>query len=153
MSETKDDQDLLPVFRGTPEDWWDAAEEITESHAAERTYGDWYISKVRGSAGVAPAFRVATPGKPANENRRRQLEARVHDPISATVRRLIRVEVPVEPWLESEFVMADREEGSGERSPWRRKNSGRWQCLQDLRITVNDRQMAELNPRPATFSE
>lgn len=141
-----------PVFQGTPEDWWEAAEEITESHAAERTFGDWYITRIHNSAGATPAFRIATPSRPPNEARRFSLANNGLDLIASNVRRLIRTETPVAAWMTSEFVLADLDEGSGDRGPWRRMNNGRWQRITDGRITVNDRTMRELNPKPATFS-
>jgi hypothetical protein len=150
---TETEASTEPVFSGTPDDWWEAAEEITQSHAAERDFGDWYITKVRNSAGAAPAFRLSTPSKPPNEVRRSNL-AKMYpvDAISDTVRRLIRVETPVEAWMTSEYVLADLEEGSADRGPWRRMNSGRWQRITDGRISVNDHTMRELNPKSATFS-
>jgi hypothetical protein len=54
--------------------------------------------------------------------------------------------------MTSEFVLADLDEGSGDRGPWRRLNNGRWQRITDGRISVNNRTMRELNPKPATFS-
>jgi hypothetical protein len=150
---TATDASTEPVFRGTPDEWWEAAEEITQSHAAERDFGDWYITKVRNFAGAAPAFRIATPSKPPNEVRRSNL-AKMYpvDEISDTVRRLIHVETPVAAWMTSEYVLADLKEGSAERGPWRRMNSGRWQRITDARISVNDHTMSELNPLPATFT-
>jgi hypothetical protein len=143
----------VPVFRGTPEDWWEAAEEITESHAAERTFGDWYITKLRITGSATPAFRIATPSKPPSEARRiAYINSRPTDEIATNVRRLIRTETPVAAWLTSDFVMADMDEGSADRCPWIRKNNGRWQRLTDGRITVNDHTMSELNPHPATIS-
>jgi len=150
---TETEEAAVPVFRGTPDEWWEAAEEITQSHAAERDFGDWYITKVRNSAGAAPAFRLATPTKPPNEIRRANLAAMYPvDPISDTVRRLIRVETPVAAWMASEYVLADLEEGCAERAPWRRLNSGRWQRITDGRVSINDHTMRELNPVPATFT-
>lgn len=142
-----------PVFRGTPEDWWEAAEEITESHAAERCFGDWYITQVRNSTGATPAFRVATPSRPPNEARRIALiNSRPTDEIAPFVRRLIHTETPVAAWMTADYVLADMEEGSIDRSPWRRQNNGRWQRLTDGRISVNDHTMSGLNPKPATFN-
>ena len=150
---TETDQADMPVFRGTPDEWWETAEEITQSHAAERDFGDWYITKVRNSAGAAPAFRLATPIKPPNEVRRASLAAMYPvDPISDTVRRLIRVQTPVAAWVTSEFVLADVENGNTDRVPWRRLSNGRWQRIADARIQINDHSMRELNPVPATFT-
>lgn len=137
-----------PVFRGTPEDWWEAAEEITVSHALERNFGDWYITKIMSAAGVTPAFRIATPSKPPT----RHFNRTDGNEISLTIRRLIRTETPLAAWMTSEYVLADLEEGSTDRGPWRRLNSGRWQRITDGRISVNDHTMRELNPKPATFS-
>lgn len=142
-----------PVFRGTPEDWWNAAEEITESHAAEKNLGDWYISWIRGTNGPTPAFRVATPSRPPNMAKRNTMaRAAKGDPISQTMRRLIKASTPTPAWMLSEFVIADVSEGSKERGPWHRKPNGKWQLIRDGRIHVYDVAMAKLNPKPASFS-
>lgn len=147
------DDGSLPVFQGTPEDWWKGAEEITESHALERTYGDWYITKVRVSGSATPAFRLATPSRPHSESRRRAyIQSRPTDEVSEHVRRLIKTETPVAAWMTSELVLADVFGGSTERGAWIRKNSGRWQLLSDGRVMVNDHSMSELNPQAATIS-
>lgn len=141
-----------PVFRGTPEDWWNGAEEITESHAAEPNLGDWYIRWLRNSAGTKPSFRVSTPSRPPNEVKRRAMATALKgDPISQNVRRLIKTEEPTPAWMTSEFVMADVSEGGAERGPWHRKPSGKWHLVRDGRVSVLDRAMAKLNPVPATF--
>lgn len=143
----------LPVFRGTPEDWWEAAEEITESHAAEKNLGDWYITWLRGTKGPTPAFRVATPSRPPNMAKRNAIaKGYKGDPISENVRRLIKASMKTPAWMLSEFVMADVSEGSGERGPWHRKPNGKWQLVRDGRIHVYDVAMSKLNPTPATFN-
>lgn len=145
--------DTLPVFHGTPEDWWNQAEEITESHAAEKNLGDWYITWLRGTAGTSPAFRVATPSRPPNEAKRRAMAQKYNgDPISKNVRRLIKAPVSTPAWMTSEFVLADVRQGSAERGPWHRKPSGKWQLVTDGRVSVYDQTMTLLNPAPATFS-
>lgn len=142
-----------PVFRGTPEDWWNDAEEITESHAAEQNLGDWYIRWLRNSAGPTPAFRVATPSRPPNEAKRSAMaRAAKGDPISENVRRLIKASKQTPAWMLSEFVMADVSEGSADRGPWHRKPNGKWQLVRDGRIHVYDLAMAKLHPQPAEFS-
>lgn len=157
-TQTSQDADVTedpeePVFRGTPEDWWDAAEEIPESHAEEQNLGDWYIRWIRGSAGTTPAFRVATPSRPPNMTRRHALAtAERGDPVSEQVRRLIKSRAPVPAWMKSEFVLADIAEGNSSRGPWHRKNNGMWKLVTDSRISVNDHTMSKLHPKAATFS-
>jgi hypothetical protein len=34
-----------PTFTGTPDQWWEKAEPLTEAEAAERRVGDWYIAQ------------------------------------------------------------------------------------------------------------
>ena len=140
-----------PVFRGTPDDWWEQATPIMESEAANRNLGDWYITQVRTAGNTKPGYRVSTPSKPYNTD---QLLKAIgpHDRVSDRVRLLIRTETPAAPWMTSQFVLADLEEGSADRVPWRRNNAGRWQCITDGRISVNDHTMRDLNPKPATFS-
>ena len=35
------------IYIGTPDDWWEQAEEISTAEAQERTLGDWYITVIR----------------------------------------------------------------------------------------------------------
>lgn len=146
--ETASDQ---PVFIGTPDDWWEQATQITEAEATNRNLGDWYITQVRTAGDTKPAYRVSTPSKPYNSDQ--LLKAlRANNGVSERVRRLIHTETPVAPWMTSQFVLADREQGGTDRVPWRRNNSGKWQCITDGRISINDHMMSDLNPKPATFS-
>lgn len=142
---------IMPIFLGTPDDWWEQATPIMESEAANRNLGDWYITQVRTAGDTKPGYRVSTPSKPFNTDK--LLKAmHSHDKVSARVRLLIRTQTPIPEWMSSEFVLADLEVGSADRGPWRRLNSGRWQRITDGRISVNDHTMRDLNPKPATFS-
>lgn len=142
-----------PAFRGTPHDWWEQAERITMSEAEERTLGNWYITQVRSAGDTGPSYRISTPSKPPNRAKASRIPPG-WDAESKRVRLLIRSETPEPVWRTSDFVMADLEEGSGERSLWVRKEStGRWNCLTDGRKNVNDTVMGRLNPRPATITE
>jgi hypothetical protein len=148
---TETEEDAVPVFRGTPDDWWEQATQITVAEANNRNLGDWYITKVRTAGDTKPGYRVSTPSKPYNSDQ--LLKALQTNPgVSERVRRLIHHETPIEPWMTSEFVMADLTVDRPERGPWRRLNSGRWQRLSGPMISVNDHTMRELNPKPATFS-
>ncbi|MEO3931371.1 hypothetical protein WMO79_00965 [Micrococcaceae bacterium Sec7.4] len=148
---TETEAATVPVFHGTPDDWWEQATQITEAEANNRNLGDWYITQVRTAGDTKPGYRVSTPSKPFNSDQ--LLKAlRSNNGVSERVRRLIHQETPAEPWMASEFVMADMEEGSADRGPWRRMNSGRWQRITDARISVNDHTMRELNPVPGTFT-
>lgn len=148
---TETEEAAQPVFRGTPDDWWEQATVITVAEANNRNLGDWYITQVRTAGDTKPGYRISTPSKPFNTDKLlKALQA--NNGVSARVRRLIHNEAPLEPWMTSAFVLADREEGGTARVPWRRNNSGKWQCVTEPRISINDHLMAELNPKPATFS-
>lgn len=148
---TETEASTQPLFRGTPDDWWEQAAPIMESEAANRNLGDWYIIQVRTAGNTKPGYRVSTPSKPYNSDQLLKAMG-PHDKVSDRVRLLIRTKAPIPPWMTSEFVLADLEAGSTRRGPWRRKNNGRWQQINDARISVNDHTMSELNPKPATFS-
>lgn len=147
---TETDQADLPVFRGTPDDWWDQATPITEAEAQNRNSGDWYITRVRTAGETKPGYRLTSPSKRYNSD---QLLKAINANLgmSERVRRLIHYDTPVEPWIGSDFVMADLTADRPDRGPWRRMTNGRWQRLTGPMITVNDHQMSELNPVPATF--
>jgi hypothetical protein len=140
-----------PVFRGTPDDWWEQAAPILESEAANRVLGDWYITQVRTAGNTKPGYRLSTPSKPFNLDQLKKAMG-PHDKVSDRVRVLIRTRTRIPEWMGSEFVLANMEEGSTERAPWRRNNNGRWQRLKAGMISVNDHTMSNLNPKPATFS-
>lgn len=142
-----------PVFTGTPDDWWEQAEEIMESEAANRTLGSWYITQIRTAGNTRPGYRLSTPSKPANTDN--LIKARgPHDSVSLRVRRLITGEADTPSWVTSLMVVADTVVGDEtQRLPWIRKNNGRWQSLYDGRININDHAMAELNPNSATITE
>lgn len=137
-----------PSFTGTPDDWWEQAERITAAEAEERTMGSWYITQVRTAGDTKPGYRLSTPSRPANQDRKANKSQ--HE--STRVRRLMSSPVPA--WIGSLMVFADTAgEEAMHRLPWVRKNSGRWQCLADARPTINDHAMAELNPSPAIITE
>lgn len=142
-----------PVFTGTPDDWWEAAERITVSEADERNLGDWYIVRIvtRRSGGEEGTVRynVSTPSKPPKPNGKRWN----WNNESAGVRCLIRGRVAVPEWMTAELVLADDPEFEGVRQAWVRKKSGRWTLLQDNRVAINDHTMSTRNPKPAAVTE
>jgi hypothetical protein len=140
-----------PAFTGTPDDWWENAERISHAEAEERNLGDWYIVKMNTAGQTKPNYRLSTPSKPPNMDKRSK--PRYNNGESDRVRCLIRGSEPMPAWMTSPFVMAERPDGGAERVPWVRKNSGRWQLLQDGRVNINDHAMAELNPKPAFIAE
>lgn len=149
---TKTEEAAVPVFRGTPDDWWDNAEVITVAEANNRIVGDWYIAQVRTAGNTKPGYRVSTPSQAYNSDQ--LLKAiRANLGMSDRVRRLIHYETPLEAWINCDFVMADLTVDRPERGPWRRQNNGRWQRLTGPMLSINDHNMRELNPVPATFTE
>ena len=142
-----------PIFIGTPDDWWEQAEEITTAEARNRTLGCWYITLVRTAGDTKPGYRLSTPSKPANQDQLRKDLEKGHAGADPRVRCLLRSTEPMPEWMRSTFVTAEIPNSGAERFPWVRKKSGRWHCLTDGRLTVNDHTMAELNPTPARFVE
>lgn len=146
------------VFHGTPDDWWDNAENILESEASNRTLGNWYIVRQQTAGQTKPTYRVSTPSKPANMDQLLKAKG-PHDKVSERVRLLIRSEAETPAWMLSHLVIADTgvatTDGSKlvQRLPWVRKNSGRWQSLYNGSLNINDHQMADLNPAPARITE
>lgn len=142
-----------PTFTGTPDDWWEQAEEIMESEASNRELGNWYITQIRTAGDTRPGYRLSTPSKPPNTDN--LIKARgPQDTVSLRVRLLVRGVAEVPAWMTSIMVVADTVVGDEiTRLPWMRKKSGRWQSLYDGRLNINDHAMAELNPNPATISE
>lgn len=149
MSETSTE----PTFTGTPDQWWEKAEPITEAEAADRRLGDWYIGR------EASSYRVSTSTLSTNESRKIVLRQRIArgettaESISAKIRKLIHIEVEPPEWLSAELVIADDLElGSTKRVAWRKANY-RWQLLSDARVAVNEHSMALLNPKIAVITE
>lgn len=141
-----------PVFHGTPDDWWENAERISTSEAAERDLGSWYISKYK-TAGGPTAYRIAQPSRVPNLAARRKIEEGYHaNTESEAVRCLIRVTEAIPEWMTATYVLAEKPDGGAEKFPWVRKKNGRWTLIADGSVTLTDRTMAELNPKPATFT-
>jgi hypothetical protein len=146
------------TFTGTPDEWWEQAEPVTEAEAAEREYGSWYIvAEMRGGT-ATDTYRISRTTKGSNEQRKNALrlaiargDVRAED-TSKRVRALIRVHVEPPAWLESDLVMADREPGSSKRTPYRRNTSGRWTQVFGGK-TLSEQSMQELNPAPASITE
>lgn len=157
-----------PIFKGTPDDWWDQASVITEAEAENRKLGDWYIVKQAHANGSGFSYRMMTPAKPYNADQLvKALNAGKGHP-SERVRCLIRTDQQLPAWQTAEFVYADLKKDAyyrgedGEhigwveestRRLWTRKANGRWNCLHDGRVSVNDQTMATLNPKPAKIIE
>jgi len=141
-----------PVFTGTPDDWWDNATPIPVSEAEERTLGNWYITKVRTAGDTKPTYRLSTPSRPPNREKRSKLAEWDGDRTSDRVRLLISSAVPEPAWRKATYVLADLEQGSDRRVAWVRKATGRWHCLEDGRRTINDHAMELLHPLPAAFT-
>lgn len=144
-------ESTVPVFTGAPTDWWEAAEEITQAEAQERSLGDWYIVKIRNAGGGDGGYRLHQPRTQPNAMNRIKLLEQYGNQVSDRVRCLIRSETPLPAWLTSEFIMADMK--TGKRGAWRRASNGQWRCITDGRWTVNDASMAEMNPVPAEIVE
>jgi hypothetical protein len=141
-----------PVIAGTPDQWWERAEQITEAEAADRDLGSWYIGRENSG------YRISTSTVSANESRKGVLRTYVDqgslsaDAISPKVRKLIRVDVEPPEWLHAPLLIADLEVGADQRVAWRRTKH-RWQLLTDPRIAVNELTMTQLNPRIAEIVE
>lgn len=149
-----------PTFRGTPDDWWRTATQITEAEAADRQLGGWYISADRRGLNQGKSFRITSPTHASNENRKaamRRLLARGavrESDMSPSVRRLIEARVETPAWLSADLVMADRDIESPERVLWRRiSDAGRWQMVFDGRVMVVERTMLQLHPAIAQVTE
>ena len=154
MSEHYDPEINGPAFFGTPNDWWDNAENITEWEARNRTFGSWYISIQRTAGASNPMYRIMTPSRyPDTKQMKRDREV-LGDRMSERVRLLMRTEVEEPAWMTAEIVIADTfVDGTRGRKAWVRRNSGRWVLVSDARLQMNDFQMAERNPQPARITE
>jgi hypothetical protein len=147
-----------PAFTGTPNDWWDQAERITELQAAERELGAWYIAEETRSSG-ASTYRISTPTLASNEPRkaalRQQIDwgAKSESSISTKVRLLMRVPIEMPAWMSADFLIADIEIGSEERNLWRKTNAGNWQLVLDGRVRVGEKTMLQLHPAIASITE
>ncbi|ROR76058.1 hypothetical protein SAMN06295974_3794 [Plantibacter flavus] len=146
------DSTEAPVFVGTPDDWWQQAQTITEAEAAERVIGNWYITNEQRSANQAASYRVSIGNGASNGTRkaalRRAIEQGViasQERISPHVRRLIQAQVETPPWLDADLVVANSHIGSSERLLWRKSTNG-WQRVFDGRITVSLHTMLQLEP-------
>lgn len=147
-----------PVFHGTPDQWWEQAEPITEEEAAERMLGTWYIVAETRSGDQTGSYHVGLPTHASNIPRRDALarrvaagDVRLHD-IAPHVRALVRSSIERPEWLDADLVIADAAVGSADRVPWRRKNA-RWLQVFDATRTASERTMVQLNPTLATISE
>lgn len=149
---------LGPIFTGTPDQWWEQAEPITEAEAAERVLGTWYILAETRAGEHTGSYRISLPTLASNLPRKDALERRIHldganpDDISPNVRALIRVSIERPDWMEADLVIADAELGSSERVPWRQKNA-KWMQVFNPTKSAGERRMAELNPIIAAISE
>lgn len=148
-----------PAFFGTPEQWWEQAEPITEDEAANRHLGTWYISADTNRGEPTGSFRLAQPTLASNAtrvdalNRRMYLNETTPDSIAPNVRALLRVPVEREPWMDGDLVVADSAKGSTERVAWRRTKAGQWRQVFEANKSAGERAMAELNPVVATINE
>lgn len=146
------------TLTGTPNDWWDQAERITEAEAAERVLGTWYITSETRPSG-ASSYRVSTPTLASNEPRKAALRDAIaygkkrESDMSAKVRVLMRVPIERPAWMDVDFLIADIEIGSTERSLWRKTNAGNWQLVLDGRVRVGEKTMLQLNPAIANITE
>mgnify|MGYP001165981307 CR=1 FL=1 len=146
-----------PVFTGTPEQWWEQAEPVMESEAAERLLGSWYIVAESRKGGHTGSYRVARPTRAGNDQRLASLRHEVargrktETQTSDTVRRLIYVPQSEPEWATAQIVIADAREGSDERVAWR-KSPKYWLQVFDARASVSDATMARLNPVVATIT-
>lgn len=145
-------ENTLPA--GTPDDWWEAAQPIMESEAAERNLGAWYITKVRTAGDTKPNYRLSTPSKPPNMDKRLKLATSPHfERESIRVRCLIPAAPEAEPaWVTAQYVIADVPD-QADRQLWVRRKSGKWGLVLNGNKQVNDHTMAELNPAPARVVE
>lgn len=149
---------LAQPFFGTPDQWWEQAEPITEEEAAERHLGTWYIVAEMRDGAFTGAYRIARPTIASNRTRKEALERRFFpqpprlDDIAQNVRALIRVPVERSAWMDADLVIANVAVDSTERVPWRRKGD-RWVEVFNGSRSVSEQGMQQLNPTPAKISE
>jgi hypothetical protein len=140
----------LPTFKGTPRDWFENAERITNYQADNKEMGVWYIRKVRNSAGAdaGNSFNVNTPSTP----RQPTVPQYGSDYECEHTRILYRSKSSGPAWTKAKWILAEIPGGGAEKELWTRNKNGRWRLVEDGRITVTDSKMYDLNPTPAQFS-
>lgn len=148
----------LHTFTGTPDQWWEQAEPITEEEAADRHVGTWYILAESRDGVLTDTYRISRATRASNEARkaalRRDIERgdRRAEDTAKNLRALIRVHVEQPAWTHADIVMADVEASGAERIPWRRNSNGRWTQIFGGK-TVSEQTMALLNPVQASITE
>ncbi|MCY1718575.1 hypothetical protein OVA26_16685 [Microbacterium sp. SL62] len=146
-----------PGLTGTPDQWWENAEPITEEEVADRVLGTWYITAETRNREHTGAFRIALPTAAGNHQRRDQLQRRAYEngfrptDISPNVRALMRIAVAREPWMDAAFVFAT-DPDTNERVLWRPKN-GRWVLVSNASRSCSEAAMADLRPVIAVITE
>lgn len=139
------------AYLGTPDQWWEQAEPILESEAAERHLGSWYIMRETNRGEPTGSFRVAVPTMQNNASRLDELNRLVHrgekhrDDLAENVRALIRVPQERPEWMDADLIIADSEVGSSERVAWRHAK-GQWRQVFDPKKSAGERRMVDLNP-------
>lgn len=145
-----------PSFAGTPDDWWNQAEQVTNAEAAERGLANWYISRHKSTGGY-----LLHQAKPSSNRMRkakfdRDVAAGKVDPyqIDPKIRRLISIPEDRPEWLDAPLVLADSDTDPqhSQRIAFTRKGVY-WVRLDDQRIRIPDELMAERNPAPAQITE
>lgn len=147
-----------PLLSGTPDQWWEQAEPVTEEEAADRYLGTWYILAEQRDGILTDSYRISRATKGSNEARKGALARRIDrgevraEDTAPFLRALIRVHVEQPAWADADLVMADAEVGSSERTPWRRNRSGRWTQVFGGK-TVSEQTLRELHPVQAAITE
>lgn len=150
--------DTEQTLTGTPNDWWEHAEQITEAEDAERVLGTWYITNET-RPGNASNYRISTPTLASNEPRKKRLQDAIAfgqlrpTDLSPKVRVLMRVPIVKPAWMEADFLIADLAVGSDERSLWSKTKAGNWQLVLDGRVRVGEKTMLQLHPAIASITE
>lgn len=141
----------VPTFKGSPVDWFDNAERITNREANDKQMGVWYIRKVKNAGGTAAGntYNISTPTyqKPPTPQRWDD------DYESEWVRVLYRTKTQGPAWSSAKFLFAEVPGGGAEKELWIRNKNGRWRMVEDGRVTVSDASMQELNPTIANIVE
>lgn len=146
------------TFTGTPDQWWDQAEPITEEEAADRHLGTWYILAESRDGVPTDSYRISRPTQASNEARKAALRRRIDfgsrrpEDTAKNLRALVRVHVEQPAWIVADLVIANASSDDGTRVPWRRARSGRWTQVFGG-ITISEQTLRELNPVPASITE
>lgn len=148
----------LHTFTGTPDQWWEQAEPITEEEAADRHVGTWYILAESRDGVLTDTYRISRATKASSEARKATLrrdiergERRAED-TARNLRALIRVHIEQPMWATADLVIADVQDHSSERTPWRRNANGRWTQIFGGK-TVSEQTMSLLHPVQASITE